>query len=93
MTVRPDPRILRAERLRTIIRMPEYEATIGQWLKEAHATVLHNLVKAVEPHDVHRAQGAYSAIQSLMEQFEAVWTAEDAALEKQTKRTTKALEE
>ena len=75
-----------ATRLRTVVNMPEYTQTIGAWLNEAHTSALHELTTATEPHEFHKAQGAYNAIQSIQQQFESVWAAEKAALEKKAKQ-------
>lgn len=86
-----DPRILRAERLRAIMNMPEYHDTLGAWIEEAYRSALHKLSSAVEVHDVHRAQGSYEQISSLRDMFEKVFREEEVAVEKQLKKTAKAL--
>ena len=88
-----DPDIRRAEKLRAIISMPEYGATIGNWLTEAHASALHEMTTATEPHEFHSAQGAYRLIQSIQEQFERVFIAEKAAVEKTQKKIRKTEKE
>ena len=80
-----DPAILRAERLRVITSMPEYSATIGKWIAEAHDAALHDMTNAKEPYEFHAAQGAYKAVKSLMDQFDGVNIAEDIALKKKQK--------
>lgn len=77
-----DPAILRAERLRAIISMPEYEATIGGWIKEAYESALHYMTEAREVCEFHQAQGAYKAIEALKSQFETVFQAEKLATSK-----------
>lgn len=62
--------------------MPEYDITVGAWLREAHAEALHNLTTAKEPHEFHAAQGAYRALDQLKEQFDQVFAAEKAAIAK-----------
>ena len=86
-----DPRILKAERLRAIQNMPEYHATIGAWIDEAFKEALHNLSIAVEVHEVHRAQGAFTALTSFKDNFDKVFQAEDAAVEKKLKKTARVL--
>lgn len=71
--------------------MPEYHDTIGAWIEDAYKDALHNLAIAVEVPAVHRAQGQFQAIKSLQEQFDKVFSAEEAAVEKQHKKTNKAL--
>lgn len=84
------PDILRAERLRVITSMPEYGATIGAWIQEAYKASLFLLESAVEPHEVHRAQGAHRAVKGITEQIERAFLAEKAAFEKQHKKGPKA---
>lgn len=81
-----DQVILRAERLRSVMAMPEYEATIGAWIKEGFREAQHNLHVAVEPYQMHRAQGYFSAMQNLQEQIDRVFELEKAAHEKVAKR-------
>lgn len=81
-----DQAIRRAESLRAVISMPEYNRTIGAWLNEAHTSALYKLTTAKEPHEFHQAQGAYNAIQSIRENFESVWASERAAVERKQKQ-------
>lgn len=81
-----DPNILRAERLRAVMNMPEYEVTIGAWLKEAKSEADYQLQTATEPHEIHRAQGKVALIRSIDEQFERVFACEKKSLEKSYKR-------
>lgn len=76
-----NPAILKAERLRAVMNMPEYEITLGAWIQEAHNEALHNMTTAIEPYQFHSAQGAYKAISSLKENIEYVLRAEKVALE------------
>jgi hypothetical protein len=87
-----DPNILRAERLRAVMAMPEYASTFGAWLEEAKAQASHSLSTAVEVHHVHRAQGGYQMIQSILDQIDKVFQLEDSAVEKQLRKTAKAME-
>jgi hypothetical protein len=91
--MRRDPVLVRADRLRAIMAMPEYHVTIGAWIDEAGREVLHSLTSAKEVHEIHRAQGAYSAIENLKAQFAKVFASEQVILEKQHKRTQNALKE
>lgn len=86
-----DPNILRAERLRAIMNMPEYHATIGAWLEEAIKEAQHNLASAIEVHEVHRAQGSFTAINSFKDNFDKVFRAEDVAVDRKLKKTNKVL--
>lgn len=81
-----DPAILRAERLRIIMNMPEYTDTVGAWIEEAHREALHKMTTAKEPHEFHSAQGAYNTMETLRERFNAVFQCERAALTKNEKR-------
>lgn len=80
-----EPAIIRAERLRAVMAMPEYEVTIGAWVDEAYKSALHGLTTAKDPNEVYAAQGAYRSVSSLKEQFEQVFRAEQAVIER-TKR-------
>lgn len=82
-----DPAIIRAERLRAVLAMPEYSSTIGAWIEEAYQEALHNMTSSKEPYEFHSAQGAYKAVTLIREQFERVFALEKAAREKQTKKT------
>ncbi len=73
----------RAQKLRIIMEMPEYAQTIGAWLEEAHSSALQGLTSAVDQHEVHRAQGAYRAIQDIREMFAKVFAEEKLAIERQ----------
>lgn len=73
------PAILRAMRLRTIVEMPEYKDTIGAWIVRAKDDALYSMTTATEPHEVHRAQGAYNALIALIDQVEIVFSAERLA--------------
>jgi hypothetical protein len=84
--MKKDPSIARAEALRVIMNMPEYERTIGAWIKEAHLSALHNMTQAKETHDFLSSQGAYNAINALSEQFDKVFAAEKVALSKLNKK-------
>ncbi len=88
MTIK-DPAILRAERLRTIINMPEYKDTIGAWITEGRKSALHNMSVAKEPHEFYAAQGEFRAMQQLEDQFERVFAVEKAAVEKHTRKIQK----
>lgn len=81
-----DRTIPRAERLRSVISMPEYADTVGLWIDEARKQALHDMTSATELHDFHRAQGAYKAIQDLTSNFEAVFSAEKATILKNEKK-------
>ena len=91
--MRRDPTLVRADRLRAIMAMPEYHVTIGAWIEEADRSALHDLMTAKEIHEVHRAQGAVSAMENLKAQFNKVFANEQAILEKQHKKTQNALKE
>lgn len=83
-----DPAILRAESLRAILAMPEYERLLGAWIQEAKNAALHDMTTAKEPYEFHSAQGAYKAMLALVENFERVFVAEQAAVEKAQKKMT-----
>ena len=85
MSEKKDPAILRAERLRAIQAMPEYQQTIAEWLKTAKEAALHDLATVQDPNGFFKAQGAYGAIESLLQQFDRVYIAEEAVLNKKTK--------
>lgn len=72
----------RASKLRIIMDMPEYKATIGAWIEEAYASALHDMTTAKEPTDFYNSQGAYRAISSLQANFDKVFQEERVALEK-----------
>ena len=80
--------VVRAEKLRFVQSRPEYQDTVGLWLKEAYDTALLNLESATEPHEVHRAQGAYKALKELIEFQERVFAAEEAAIKRLHKKFT-----
>ena len=84
-----DPVILRAERLRAILNMPEYANLIGAWIEEARSSALHSMTNAKEPYEFHSAQGAYKAIESLRDQFNRVFAMEKVAVDKLNKILTK----
>jgi hypothetical protein len=86
-----NPAIRRAERLRIIMAMPEYESTIGQWIDEAHKNALHQLTTAIDPREVHQAQGAFKLVTEIKEQFDHVFNAEKSALRKMQKNTLKGI--
>lgn len=81
-----DPAVIRAERLRAILAMPEYKSTVGAWIDEEYQSALNSMTTAKEPHEFHPAQGAYKALNSIREQFERVFAAEKAALNKLDKK-------
>lgn len=81
-----DPAILRAERLRAIIQMPEYGDTIGKWLDEACEQALHDMTQAVEPHQFHSAQGAYRALNAFKDQFARVFSAEQSVVDREQRK-------
>lgn len=81
-----DPAILRAEKLRIIQSMPEYKDTIGKFLREAREAALHDMRSAKEPHEFHNSQGAFNAVEALMQQIQKVYDAEQAAIAKREKR-------
>lgn len=78
--------ILQAERLRAVMAMPEYEVTIGEWIKEALRAANHALHSAQEPIEIYRAQGMLSAVKGISEQFDRVFDLEKAAHAKAAKR-------
>ena len=84
-----DPALLRAERLRIILSMPEYKDTIGQWIEDAHNDALHRMSTAKETHDFYTAQGSYLTVKAFMDQFNQVFSRETAALEKIQRKMTK----
>lgn len=75
---------IRAERLRNLIEMPAYKETVGKWLKEALDDGLHSL-KTAQGDEFLRAQGAYIAIESVLNRFEAVFNSARAAKKKAEK--------
>jgi len=77
-----DQAVLRAERLRAVMAMPEYKSTVGAWIEDAKNSALHEMEIAVEPHQFHSAQGAYKAMKGIAEQFERVFAMERAAIAK-----------
>lgn len=77
-----DPALLRASKLRAIISMPEYSETIGRWIKDLYEAALSDMSVAKEPWTMSVAQGRYSMCKELQENFEKVFLAERAALEK-----------
>lgn len=81
-----DKDILRAERLRAVINMPEYSATIGTWLEQARESALHELMNAKEHHEIHRAQGAVQILESIKDNFDSVFEMESIALNKNHKK-------
>lgn len=80
---------LRAERLRAVTSMPEYQDTIGKWIEDGLAQALHDMTSAKEPQEFHAAQGAYKAITSLKDTIQQVFIKEDAAIKKDQKKLTK----
>jgi hypothetical protein len=83
--VKKEQAILRAERLRAVMSMPEYKTTVGAWLEDAKSSALHEMEVAVEPHQFHSAQGAYKAMKGILEQFDRVFALEQAAINKMEK--------
>lgn len=84
-----EPAIVKAERLRAVMSMPEYGSTIGAWISEAETAALHDMTEAKEPHEFHNAQGAYKAVRSIREQFDRVFAAEAAAIDAASKKQVK----
>lgn len=60
--------------------MPEYKQTIELWIADAFSEALHQMETAKEVHEFHRAQGAYSSLKGLKDQFDQVFVAEQAAV-------------
>jgi hypothetical protein len=81
--------IVRAEKLRVVIQSNEYRETLGAWIEDAKNKALYDLENATEPHEVHRAQGAYRLIRDLTELITHTFQAEQAALEKLQSKLTK----
>lgn len=79
---RRDPAIVRAEKLRMLMSLPEYKETVAAWIEEAHRSALHDMTAAKEPYQFHAAQGAYNAIETIRQQFERVFSSEKAAIAK-----------
>ncbi len=84
-----DQAIIKAERLRVVLSMPEYKDTIGSWLTDAHSQALREMTSAVELHEIHAAQGAYKVLEQLREQIERVFITEDAVLKRESKKKFK----
>lgn len=80
-----DNRITLASQLRAIVSMPEYEITFGAWLRSSLETTINLMASARTPDEFFHAQGAYHAINNINQQIEAIWQAEQAALEKKIK--------
>lgn len=86
MNEKKDPAILRAERLRAIQAMPEYRETIQQWLNDAKDDALYKLSTVQGINEFYTSQGAFNALNALTQQFDRVFMAEEAALNKKTKQ-------
>ena len=84
--MKKDPAIVRAERLRAVMAMPEYKQTVEAWILDAFNDALHQMESAKEVYEFHRAQGAYSSLKALKDQFDQVFVAERAALERLNKK-------
>lgn len=84
MTTR-DPSLIKAERLRAVMSMPEYADTIGKWLEESMASSLHEMTHA-EPDKFLSHQGAYRALSEIKDQIESTFLAEESALKKEAQR-------
>jgi hypothetical protein len=78
--------IVRAEKLRAIMAMPEYKELIGTWLNDAATQAIHALTEATEAHELHRAQGGYQALTALTTQFDQVFAREAAAIAQMQKK-------
>lgn len=75
----------RATRLRSVLAMPEYEDTIGTYIKKAQEQALHELQTATLD-SFQKAQGRYQAITELIDQIESVLKRGDVAQERLSKR-------
>lgn len=68
--------------------MPEYLETVGHWLQEAKDSAQYDLETATLE-TFQKAQGAYGAVQSILDQIKRTLHAAEKAAEKLQQKNTK----
>lgn len=79
----------KALQLKSVVGLPAYIDTIGAWLLEEKAKAIALMSEGAEPHQVHRSQGAYAVITSLLDRIEATLSRANVAKRKRQKILTK----
>ncbi len=86
-TLKRQPEIVRAEKLRVVTGTNEYRETLGAWIEDAKKKALYDLENATEVFEIHRAQGAYNLIRTLSDHIDDTFRVAEKAFEKLQNKT------